>query len=210
MVWHHAIQVPLATLLGVLLGLSVGLASAQGALTMTLNPVGGSGASAAVTLTPVGDQTTVTITARGLAAGSQHLTVTGLGQCASLGEDLFRLPTLVAGAGGTATASTTLPFDISSLTNGNWQIHFNQTAAGGVTPGGPVIACGNIPTGGATAAITPPTAATTATAVAAVTAVATTTPTALPVTGGIPLPVVPAGMLGAAVAGLGILLRRQR
>jgi hypothetical protein len=227
---HQFVRFPLGAVFGAFLALSVVLASAQGNdLSVSLGSVGGSGVTAAATLTASGNQTVVTVSAQGLTPGSTNENEIHFGTCANTGGIAFTLSNLVPGANGTATTTDTINATLASLQDGNHEMHIHMTSAAGT-----VLACGNIaqaaavaaasPTAAATATAARATAVATATAAAATvtpvaqatvagaTAVATTTatPAALPATGGLPLPIAPASALGAAAFAFGYYLRRRR
>jgi hypothetical protein len=185
-----------------LLALTVAIASAQGGgdLSVTLNSVGGSGASAVATLTAAGNQTDVTITASGFAAGTSNEPEVHFGTCANTGGIAFSFPTFTANAAGQGTVSATVPISLATLQDGNHLFHIHLTSAEGN-----VLACGNIPVAAVAATATPA-----ATAVAVATSVATATATAtakLPVTGSPGLPMTPLVLVSIAVVAIGILLR---
>ena len=177
-----------ALVVALALSLTVAFAQDEG-VTVTLNPVDGSGVSGTATVQAEGDRTRITVSASGLAPGSQQTAIFGFGTCANIGFPAlqFSVGDLVAGADGTATTSATVAVDLDVLLqNGPNQVHIATATA-------PNIACGDVP---------------------AVAAAATATPTAaevaaLPRTGGLPLPVSPAGLVGAVVLGLGVYLRRR-
>lgn len=187
----------------------------SGDATVTLSPVGGSGVTATATLTAVGNQTSIAITATGLAANSQHTWAVGNGTCANRQGDAADFSDLTAGTNGSASATDTAAATLASLQDGNHNIHIhaNLSANSGL------LACADIPAAAAATA-TPAAAATavptgvatasaTAVATAAATAVAgaTATPVSLPATGG--APILPLIVLGAAVIGSGAFLSRS-
>ncbi|HEX2986584.1 MAG TPA: hypothetical protein VHS06_00185, partial [Chloroflexota bacterium] len=140
-------------------------------LTVTQTPVGGSGVTATTTLTAVGNQTTITVAARGLTPGSTTNSEVHFGTVANPGAIAFDLGNLVAGADGTATATTTVNASLASLQDGNHFLHIHVLNAEGA-----VLANGDIPMAAAVAAATP--SVVTATPAATAAAVATATPSA--------------------------------
>jgi len=203
--------VPSGLLLCIAPALSIPVALAQGDVTVTENSVGGSGVTATATLTAVGNQTSITVSARGLTPGTENMNQVNFGTCANTGGDAFILSNLMAAADGTATATTTINATLASLQDGNHLLHIHRGAG---AQEGAIVACGDIPVAAAAAAATPAAAATAtpavaATATPAATVTVTASPTALPKAGGPVVPLIPAAALGAAALGLGMLFRRR-
>lgn len=203
---HQFFRLIAVTILGMLLILSIGIAHAQEQVTVTLNPSPGQTASGTATLTAVGPSTTsISVTATGLSPNTTISNHFHSGTCASPGEAPFVLSNLVTNAQGNASATTTLNVPLSSLSG-------LLILAPHVQVGGTPIICGTVP---AVAAATPVPAAATPAATpvaAAATPVATVVAgaAALPSAGGIPLPLIPAALLGGAATALGIALRLRR
>ena len=214
-----------ATLCALALVLNAAVAFGQTGndLTVTVSPVGGSGASATVTLTAAGNQTNVALSATGFTPGTSNESEIHFGTCANTGGIAFSFPNFVADAAGNGTVSTTVNAPLATLQDGNHLIHIHLTSAAGN-----VLACGDIPMAAAAAATATPVATATAvaaatatpmaTAVAAAAATATpmataaaavtATPAALPVTGGPGIPLGPTLVVSLGAAGLGFVLRR--
>ncbi len=203
-------RVSSGVLMGAALALMLTVAFAQASVTVTLTPVGGSGVTATATLTAVGNQTTITVAAQGLTPGSTTDSEVHFGTTANPGGIAFDLGNLVAGADGTATATTTINASLASLQDGNHFLHLHVLNAEGA-----VLATGDIPMAAAVATATPAVTAVAATATPSATAVAVTpTAAALPSAGedpgsGFPigLPAAAAAAAVALVAGL-FLIRR--
>src|SRR6516164_1976798 len=87
----------------------------NGDASVTLSPVGGSGVTATATLTAVGSQTSISITAAGLAANTSHAWAIGNGTCANRQGDAFDFFDLTSGANGTASATDTAAATLASL-----------------------------------------------------------------------------------------------
>lgn len=164
-----------------LLALGATAAFAQGEqVTATLTAVGGSGVNGTAMVQPEGNQTRITVAASGLAPGSRHSVFFGFGTCASMPSAAlqFTIGDIVAGADGTGNVTSTVGTPIGTLLQGGP----NQVHINRTT-GFPIIACANLPS---------PAGA----------------PTTLPTTGGVPLSVIPASLLGLFVLSFGLYLRR--
>jgi hypothetical protein len=179
----------------------------NGDAAVTLSPVGGSGVTATATLTAAGNQTSISITATGLAANSAHTWAIGMGTCANRQGDAFDFADLTAGANGTASATDTATATLASLQDGNHNIHIHTNTDATSA----VVACGNIPAAAVATATPAAMASVTAVATAAATAVAsaTATPVSLPVTGDPGLPLLPLIVVGIAAIGSGVVLSRS-
>jgi hypothetical protein len=181
---------------GALLALSltmvlVATAFAQQTVTVTLNPMGGSGVSGTAVLTAVGNTTQISLSASGFAPNTSHATHIHTGTCANQGPVQFPLPDLTADASGNATATTTLNVPLASLMDGNHMVQTHVTTGANFGPG---IACGDIP------------------AVLGAAAPAPAAPAAAPAVAGGPAPLVVSAVLGALglfALGGGLLLRRR-
>jgi hypothetical protein len=188
----------------------------NGDATVSLSSEGGSGVTATASLTAVGNQTSISITAAGLPANTSHAWAIGNGTCANRQGDAFDFFDLTSGAGGTASATDTAAATLASLQDGNHNVHIHTNLSANST----VVACGNIPAAAVAtatqvaAATATPAAVASATAVstASATAVAAATATAvsLPVTGDPGLPILPLILIGAGAIGSGLFLGRSR
>ena len=126
----------MATDTGAMAGGSAGMA-----VTVTLNPVGGSQANGQATMTPGTSDTQVQITLNGLEPNSAHAGHIHQGTCASLGSVVVPLPEITADANGTGTATGSATVQTSTLHSGQHVISYHQS--GSANPGAP-IACGEI------------------------------------------------------------------
>lgn len=171
-----------------LLASSVAVAYAQATTLVTLRPRPGQTATGTATLRPGPgpNQTTVTITVRGLPPNQVRVNHIHQGSCEAEGPIVYPLTDLRSDAQGNATAITTVPASLATLTSGRYYINVH---AGPALPA-PGISCGNIPA----AAVGPAQAPAQA-------------PRALPRTGGM-VPVLP--LAGAGALALVVLLRGLR
>ena len=117
-------------------------AAAQGAVTVLLEPVDGSGVSGTALLTPSDDGTLVLFAVHGLLPGTAYGPELRAGSCAQWSASFTNLPALTADAFGTATAAGTVLF------HGTQAIALSVIADGphiiGVGGSGGLLACGVI------------------------------------------------------------------
>ncbi len=110
-----------------------------------LRSINNSGVTGRVTLTPSGNQTSVTLTLEGTDAAQRHLAHIHTGTCENIGNPVAPLDSLMSSGGQAGVSSTTLvPIDIATLGDGNHVVAAHE--AGG-TPGRPVV-CAAIPAAG--------------------------------------------------------------
>ena len=165
-------------------------------VTIQMNPVAGSGISGTSTLEAVDGQTMVTVTLSGMAPGSERQGHIHTGTCANLGPIVIPLPNIIAGADGTGTVTATVNASLASLQDGNHVVNFHEDISLVTALPGPTVSCGDIPLAAAAPAPVTPT-------------VVPVAPTVLPATGGLPAPLLPVSLLGAALISIGIFLRRR-
>jgi|GEM_PF-2087374 LPXTG-motif cell wall-anchored protein len=174
-----------------LLAGSATVAYAQVTVLVTLLPRPGQTATGTATLRPgpAPNQTIVTVTVRGLPPNQVRVNHIHRGSCEAEGPIVYPLTDLRSDAQGNATASTTVPASLATLTTGQYYINVH---AGPALPA-PGISCGNIMAARVGPAQAPAQA-----------------PRALPRTGSM-LPAVPVVGAGAvALATLLYALRRRR
>lgn len=123
----------MATDTGAMAGGSTGMS-----VTVTINPVGGSGVSGQASMTPGTSDTQVQITLNGLQPNSTHAGHIHQGTCANLGSVVVPLPEITADANGTATATGSVAVQTSTLHSGQHVVSYHES--GGPAP----IACGEI------------------------------------------------------------------
>ncbi len=87
-----------------------GIVTAQEAVTVRLDPVGGSGVSGTATLSAAGDGTRVALDIKGLAPGAEARGSMRAGTCAWSGASFATLPDLKADADGRARATGSVLF----------------------------------------------------------------------------------------------------
>lgn len=173
------------SLLVLVLLLLPGMAVAQEAVPVQLDPVGGSGVSGTATLVAAGDGTHVALDIKGLAPGAGARATMHANTCAMPSASLAALPDLKADAIGRATATGSVLFHdmdvaLAIMADGEHIIAIHA--------GGQVVACGLIPR-----------------------LPSGSPPPALPLTGGVALPfmAVPAGILGCCALSAGLFLRQR-
>ena len=133
----------LTTLIILVLLLLPGTVVGQEAVTVWLEPVGGSGVSGTATLTAVGDGTRVTLEIAGLAAGADARATLHAGTCEMPSASFTPLPDLKAETTGRASATGPVLF------RGTEAIALATIADGEriitIQVGGQLVACGVIP-----------------------------------------------------------------
>lgn len=178
--WLHLFGIALVVL-GLLLWPGLGLA--QEAVTVRLDPVGGSGVSGTATLTAAGEGTTVELEVEGLAPGTAAQAAMQANTCAMPSASFAALPELQADATGRAMATGSVLFRgtenvaLATMADGEHIITIQA---------GQVVACGVIPA-----------------------AASVSTPSTLPGTDGAVAWLMPAamGILGLCVLSAGLFLR---
>jgi len=163
-----------------------GMGVAQAAVTVQLDPMGGSGVSGTATLTAAGDGTNVTLDVKGLAPSTDARATMNANTCAMPSASFAALPDLKADATGRATATGSVLFRgteavaLATMADGEHVIAIQA---------GQVVACGVIPK-----------------------LASASTPSTLPATGGtaFPLMAAMAGILGFCVLSAGLFLRQRR
>lgn len=119
-----------------------GMVMAQQAVTVRLDPQGGSGASGTAILTAAGDGTNVALDIKGLPVGADAQVTMHAGTCATPSASFAILPNLKADATGRATATGTVLFHgtenvaLATMADGEHIIAIQA---------GQVVACGVIP-----------------------------------------------------------------
>ena len=165
-----------------------GVGMAQAAVTVQLDPMGGSGVSGTATLTAAGEGTNVTLDVKGLAPNTEARATMNANTCAAPSASFAALPALKADATGRATASGSVLFRgteavaLETMTDGEHVINIQA---------GQVVACGVIPK------LAPASA-----------------PSTLPTTGGanfstFSLMAAIAGILGLCALSVGLFLRQR-
>jgi hypothetical protein len=162
-----------------------GMVVAQEAVTVQLDPVGGSGVSGTATLVAAGDGTDVALDIKGLAQGAGARATMHANTCAMPSASFAALPDLKADATGKATATGSVLFHGMDVALGVMADGEHIIA---IHAGGQVVACGVIPR--LTSDLTPP---------------------ALPVTGGVAFGFMTAnvGVLGFCLLFVGLFLRQR-
>lgn len=112
---------------------------AQEPVTINIDPLPGETASGVATLTPMGNQTEVMVTMRGLTPGV-HANHIHNGTCDDIGDIVYPLTDLNADDQGNASATTMLDVPLSTIQ----AAQHNITVHTGPLPA-PTIACGEIP-----------------------------------------------------------------
>ncbi len=119
-----------------------GRGMAQAAVTVQLDPVGGSGVSGTATLTAAGEGTAVTLDVKGLAPNADARATMNANTCAQPSASFAALPALKADAAGRATATGSVLFRgteavaLDTMADGEHVINIQA---------GQVVACGVIP-----------------------------------------------------------------
>ncbi len=161
---------------------------AQAAVTVQLDPMGGSGVSGTATLTAAGEGTNAALDVKGLAPNTDARATMNANTCAQPSASFAALPALKADATGRATATGSVLFRgteavaLETMADGEHVINIQA---------GQVVACGVIPK------LAPASA-----------------PATLPATGGatfsiFPLAAAMAGVLGVCALSAGLVLRRR-
>jgi hypothetical protein len=165
----------------VALGSIVSSVSAAQTVTVSIQPLNGSGVSGTATLTAQGSQTAVSLHIGGYPPDTSHPIHFHTGTCANPGPPVIPLPTMDANADGVATATAVVAVPLAALGDGN---HLVMTHTGPPPTIGMNIGCGDVP-------------------------VVSAVPN-LPRTGGGP-PAADGAMIGvgALAVGLGVALRRR-
>lgn len=94
-------------------------------------------------LSITGRTLTVKVTVSGLVPETQHVVHIHKGTCASQGDVVYPLKTLVADAAGKATATTTIP-DVSAIPASGWYINVHNSNNLSTQAGFEPIACGDV------------------------------------------------------------------
>jgi hypothetical protein len=137
--WLHTAGISLFVLVHLLLPPMV---LAQQAVTVQLEPAGGSGVRGTATLTAAGDGTSVTLEVEGLAPNADARATMHAGTCALPSASFAGLPNLKAGATGRATATGPVLFHgtenvaLATMADGEHVITIRA---------GQAVACGVIP-----------------------------------------------------------------
>ncbi len=166
-----------------------GIGMAQAAVTVQLDPMGGSGVGGTAILTAAGEGTNVTLDVKGLAPGTEARATMNANTCAQPSASFAALPALKVDATGRATATGSVLFRgteavaLETLADGEHVINIQA---------GQVVACGVIPKLASAAA-----------------------PATLPATGDatfsiFPLTAAITGVLGVCALSAGLFLRRRR
>jgi len=137
--WQGLLGLGLAA---VALSLLPGVALAQAAVTVQLDPVGDSGVGGTATLTAAGAATTVVLEIQGLAPGSSARATMHAGTCAMPSASFAAMPDLTADETGNATATGSVLFrgaeDVALVTMADGEhiivIQSEQVVACGVIP----------------------------------------------------------------------------
>ncbi len=182
--WLHLLGISLIALAITALFLP-GMGLAQEAVTVQLDPMGGSGVSGTATLTAAGEGTNVTLDVKGLAPNTDARATMNANTCAAPSASFAALPDLKADAIGKATATGAVLF------RGTEAVALETMADGEhviAIQAGQVVACGVIPKLAPAAALS-----------------------TLPATGGaaVPLMAAVAGVLGLCALSAGMALRRR-
>jgi len=180
------LRLPGISLIVLVLLLLAGMVMAQEAITVRLDPVGGSEVSGTATLIAAGDRTDGALDIKGLAPGADARATMHAGTCAMPSGSFAALPDLKADATGRATATGSVLF------HGTENVALATMADGehiiAIQAGGQVVACGVIPKLESASA-----------------------PPALPVTGGaaFSLMAATAAILGFCALSAGLFLRQR-